>query len=113
QPKTWRKDRFLADHSDKLVQQPRTEEIHSKGYKIVDEEAQFRLSTVHNMAADPKTSKVNLVNALYPEGDHFFVVCTTGDSLYSAPRTSIFCSQHRSTIPVMYLAFNTFLRDCS
>ncbi|VDO42642.1 unnamed protein product [Haemonchus placei] len=45
-----------------------------------------------NMASDPAKSKFNLVNALYLEGDHFFVVCTTGDSLYSAPRSSIFCS---------------------
>ncbi|PIO75647.1 hypothetical protein TELCIR_02295 [Teladorsagia circumcincta] len=40
-----------------------------------------------NMAADPETSKKNLVNALYPGSNHFSVDCTTGDSPYSAPRT--------------------------
>ncbi|PIO71169.1 ground-like domain protein [Teladorsagia circumcincta] len=68
-------DRSLADHSDKLCNNPELKRFIQK-----------------NMAADPKTSKKNLVNALYPEDDHFFVVCTTGDSLYSAPRTSTLCS---------------------
>uniref|UniRef100_A0A7I4YSD8 Ground-like domain-containing protein n=1 Tax=Haemonchus contortus TaxID=6289 RepID=A0A7I4YSD8_HAECO len=69
------RERFDAEHSDKLCNSPELKRIIRK-----------------NMASDPAKSKFNLVNALYPEGDHFFVVCTTGDSLYSAPRSSIFCS---------------------
>ncbi|KAK5974956.1 Ground domain-containing protein [Trichostrongylus colubriformis] len=68
-------ERFQADHSDKLCNNPELKRFIRK-----------------HMAADPIKSKANLVNALHPEGGHFFVVCTTGDSVYSAPRTSIFCS---------------------
>ncbi|CAJ0603679.1 unnamed protein product [Cylicocyclus nassatus] len=67
--------RFYAEHSDKLCNNPELKRVIRK-----------------YMSTDPTTSKANLVNALIPEGDQFFVVCVTGDSTYSAPRTSTFCS---------------------
>ncbi|CAJ0603680.1 unnamed protein product [Cylicocyclus nassatus] len=67
--------RFQAEHSDKLCNNPELKRVIRK-----------------HMSSDPTTSKVNLVNALVAEGDHFFVVCATGESTYSAPRTSTFCS---------------------
>ncbi|VDO19222.1 unnamed protein product [Heligmosomoides polygyrus] len=67
--------RFEAGHSDQLCNNPELKRFIRK-----------------HMVADPMTSKMNIVKALFPEGDHFFVVCTTGESLYSAPRSSIFCS---------------------
>ncbi|KAK6752211.1 hypothetical protein RB195_003559 [Necator americanus] len=72
--------RFHADDGDKLCSSPEMKQILRK-----------------HMTKDPVTSKTNLVNALYQEGDHFFVVCSTGDSVYSAPRSSIFCSSNSTS----------------
>ncbi|KAK6752209.1 hypothetical protein RB195_003559 [Necator americanus] len=49
--------RFHADDGDKLCSSPEMKQILRK-----------------HMTKDPVTSKTNLVNALYQEGDHFFVL---------------------------------------
>ncbi|EYC20469.1 hypothetical protein Y032_0022g639 [Ancylostoma ceylanicum] len=69
------KERFHADDSDKLCNNPELKRIIRK-----------------HMAKDPTTSKANLVNALLPEGEQFLVMCSTGESVYSAPRSAVFCS---------------------
>ncbi|ETN70293.1 ground-like domain protein [Necator americanus] len=72
--------RFHANDGDRLCNSPELKRLLRK-----------------HMADNPESSKMNLVNALFPEGDHFFVVCSSGDSVYSAPRSSIFCSSSSTT----------------
>ncbi|VDL76967.1 unnamed protein product [Nippostrongylus brasiliensis] len=78
--------RFEADHNDKLCNNPELK-------RFIDK----------NMVTNPLASKTNLVTGLQQEGDRFFVVCTTGDSAYSAPRSSVFCSStaHNHTCYVL------------
>ncbi|RCN51122.1 ground-like domain protein [Ancylostoma caninum] len=70
-------ERFHADDSDKLCNNPELKRIIRK-----------------HMANDPITSKANLVKALLPEGEQFLVMCSSGESVFSAPRSSIFCSSN-------------------